>query len=266
MWKGSASKTVGRNADREVLYRSEDLLVVGVLPFTSRSTVITFTAWSEEPSLDKAGFGETFLTKYGFDAVHVICRDNQWYQYADIRAALDAAAARTALYRNRVAMGWSMGAYAAINFSEDLGVSRVIAVSPQFSVDPIKVDFETRWRRERAAITFRQDLIDSHTGDGAEVCVIYDDLHSLDRRHVELIRNHLPNLRELRLPGSGHPAGSVLLTLGILSTSVVRLIEGEDLGREIAALRATLVPICDSQRPSLWARTFPFFQPRRDSV
>ena len=229
-------------AVRTELYRSDNLLVVGVQPFGSRSVAITFCPWAPQPTLEQPGFGEGFLIKYGIDAIHVICRDNCWYQYDDTCAALDAAVAHAAPYANKVAMGWSMGGYAAINFSQYIGVDRVIAVSPQFSGDPAKVPFETRWSRDRRAIRFRHDRIDTLARDGRQIWLLFDDRHPIDRRHVELIRARL-NVIELALPHSGHPAGAILASLGMLANTVTRMIEGnldrEEFAAELHELQAS---------------------------
>lgn len=210
---------------RTVLYRSENLLVFGVQPFHSRSVVITFCSREAQPTLERSGFGEGFLINYGIDAIHIVCRDNSWYQYDDIYAALDAAVAHSQSYANKVAMGWSMGGYAAVNFSECLGVDRVIAVSPQFSADPLKVPRENRWRRDRRRIDFRHDLIHTFARGARQFTIVFDDRHALDRHHVERIKEWV-DIIELPLPDSGHPAGSLLASLGILATTITRLIEG----------------------------------------
>jgi hypothetical protein len=157
-------------------------------PFHDRSVVITFCSREAQPTLERSGFGEGFLFNYGIDAIHIVCSDNSWYQYDDIYAALDAAVGHLESYANKVAMGWSMGGYAAVNFSEYLGVDRVIAVSPQFSADPTKVPLETRWRRDRRRINFRHDLIHTLTRGRRQFCSVFDDRHALDRHHVERIK------------------------------------------------------------------------------
>jgi pimeloyl-ACP methyl ester carboxylesterase len=194
-------------------------------PFHDRSVVITFCSREAQPTLERSGFGEGFLFNYGIDAIHIVCSDNSWYQYDDIYVALDAAVGHLESYANKVAMGWSMGGYAAVNFSEYLGVDRVIAVSPQFSADPTKVPLETRWRRDRRRINFRHDLIHTLTRGRRQFCIVFDDRLALDRHHVERIKEWV-DIVELPLPHSGHPAGSLLASLGILATTITRLIEG----------------------------------------
>ena len=119
---------------RVVVYESAELRVVAVRPHRSRSAVVTFSSYVHHRTLDRPGFGEAFLLKYGIDAVHVVCRGNEWFQYDDLRPALELAAREIGGYENRVAYGLSMGGYAAINFSDWLGVDRVIAIAPQYSI------------------------------------------------------------------------------------------------------------------------------------
>lgn len=239
-----------------VCYRSENLVVGEIRPFAGRSVVVSFCPREDLPGLDRAGFGEAFLVKNGIDAVHILCRDNRWYQYDDIAAALAVAAAKTAGYANRVAVGWSMGGYAAINFSDRLGVNRVIAISPQFSPDPALVPFETRWLDERRDLVFRHDRIAALPRRGAEICVVYDDRHELDRAHVALIRQAI-DIVELPVSDSGHPAGARLASAGVLAGTIAGLIEGTldrkafaELVSRIAA--ENVAPAVPS--PRAWAR------------
>ena len=76
---------------RRVVYEAAELRVVAVRPHVGRSAVVTFSSYVNRRDLDRPGFGEAFLLKYGIDAVHLICRGNEWFQYDDIYDALDAA-------------------------------------------------------------------------------------------------------------------------------------------------------------------------------
>src|SRR4051794_1872432 len=133
---------------RETYYQSADLHVYGICPFAADRVVITFGSYSVTPGFDQPGFGERFLRKNRIDAVHIVPRSNRWYQYTDMPDALAAARARTGGYPLRIAYGSSMGGYAAINFSARLDAQRVIALSPQFSIDPTKMPKDRRWRHE----------------------------------------------------------------------------------------------------------------------
>jgi tetratricopeptide (TPR) repeat protein len=223
---------------RQILYESAELRVVAVRPHQSRSAVVTFQSYVHNRTLDRSGFGEAFLLKYGIDAVHVICRGNEWFQYDDIHPALDTAAREIRGYENRVAYGLSMGGYAAINFSDWLGVDRVIAISPQYSIDPRRMPAETRWLPDRHRIAFIQDRIDRLAGTAPPAFIVYDNQFALDCLHVAKIAQTVP-VTEIPIPYSGHPTDRVLVEAGLLSGLVRQLIEGDfdphAFARELAA-------------------------------
>jgi tetratricopeptide (TPR) repeat protein len=211
---------------RRILYESSELRVVAVRPYRSRSAVVTFSSHVNNRGLDRPGFGEAFLLKYGIDAVHVICRGNEWFQYEDIYRALDAAAREIGGYENRVAYGLSMGGYAAINFSDFLQVNRVVAISPQYSIDPRRMPAETRWLPDSHRISFVHDRIDRLAGAAPPVGIIYDDKFPLDCAHVGKIAETVP-VTEIPIPYSGHPSDRVLVEAGLLPSLVRQLIEGQ---------------------------------------
>src|SRR5690606_2946301 len=96
------------------LYRS-DTLCVRAFPGRDRSRwFITFDHLREEPSLDRAGFGEEFFRTRGISLVTVIGSGNDWYQYPDIERALDVTRRSLAGARARIVYGSSMGGYAAV--------------------------------------------------------------------------------------------------------------------------------------------------------
>jgi tetratricopeptide (TPR) repeat protein len=211
---------------RRVVYESAELRVVAIRLHRSRSAVVTFSSYVHHRTLDRPGFGEAFLLKYGIDAVHVICRGNEWFQYADIRPALEVAAREIGGYESRVAYGLSMGGYAAINFSDWLGVNRSIAIAPQYSIDPGRMPLETRWLSDRHRIAFVHDRIDCLADTAPPAFVIHDDKFPLDCAHVAKIAESVP-VTAIPIPYSGHPPDRVLVEAGLLSPLVRRLIEGD---------------------------------------
>lgn len=210
---------------RETCYRSDDLHVVAVCPFGSDTVVVTFSPYQFPPGLDNPGFGEAFFYKYGIDAVHVIAASNAWFQYPDIHAALDIVVARTARHARRVTYGSSMGGYAAINFSDRLGADGVIAISPQYSIDPRKMPEDRRWVHAAERIRFVHDDIAGLRRGARPIHVLYDDRNERERRQVARIGQHV-DLYEIRVPFAGHPATGMLVETRLLSPTVRGLIAG----------------------------------------
>jgi tetratricopeptide (TPR) repeat protein len=212
--------------DTETLYSSPNLEVVRRAPHGSAIVVITFQSFVDAHEPPRGGFGEAFLYENGFDAIHVISRSNAWYQYADMPAAL-AAIDTAAGAATRVTYGLSMGAYAAVRFARDVQAARVIAISPQYSIDPRSVPFEKRWSEFGATIRFLWDWPPVRAGaapTGPEVTAIYDP-HNLDISHVRLIAAQHP-LRHVPVPYGGHPVTALLSEAGLLPGLILDLIRG----------------------------------------
>jgi hypothetical protein len=140
-------------------------------------------------------------------------------------------------YRVRVGYGSSMGAYAALYFAKALELHKVIACSPQFSIDSGSVSFELRWIEEAASLSFNHTLM---TGDDdIEVIMLYDPFNALDKQHVNLIRAEFPNGQDIKLPFSGHPSITALAECEMLRHSLECLLDGKeiDLHRTRRAIR-----------------------------
>ena len=219
-----------------LLYRSEHFQARAVTGQGSGVVVVTFAPWQTRQSLDAAAFGEDYLRGRGIDAVHVTCARNSWYQHPDMAALVAAVdAALAGRYRRRVGYGSSMGAFAALAFSRPLALDEVIAISPQFSLAPEVVPFETRWRAEAAGLDWPFPL-DQGLSRQARVVVLYDPHHP-DARHVDLLRACRP-VTEMKLPFSGHPSGVFLQQAELIGPLISALVlEGADPADFRAAVR-----------------------------
>ena len=102
---------------RPLLFDGADVRVKDARLFGSPAVFVTFTSWTDDLTLDREGFAEAFLRGEGVDAVHVISRDNRWWQHAETLPAMAAVRAATAGYARVVTYGSSMGAYAAVRLA-----------------------------------------------------------------------------------------------------------------------------------------------------
>lgn len=221
----------------QVLFRSEDVLVRHVRAGATPSAVcfVTFGSYTNDYTLDREGFGEEFLRGEGIDAVHVINRDNRWYQYPEMDAALAAVAAVTITYPRVFTYGSSMGGYAALRFARAVGAATAIAISPQFSLDPRVVPFETRWQADLAAITFREGPVEP-----TERQLIFSDPKlELDAAHVRLFAALPTETAMVNVPYAGHPVGAIMAETGVLKDALRTILGGRfDKGQVERALRA----------------------------
>ena len=150
-------------------------------------------------------------------------RREDWYQYAEMPEAMAAVRGVVSGARRVLNYGVSMGAYAAIRFADAVGATGVLALSPQYSVDPAKAPFEERWREDGRRIVWRPE-IDGPIGSAVTPIVVFDT-RSHDARHVEMIRNDI-EIREIGVPNLGHPSTTVLAELGLLGPLVFESLDG----------------------------------------
>lgn len=239
------------------LYSSEHFRARAVTGSGSRQVVVTFAPWQSRQRLDAEAFGEEYLRGLGVDAIHITCARNEWYQHPDMLAVIAAVdAAAQGRYSRRVGYGSSMGAFAALAFSQPLRLDDVIAISPQFSLAPDVVPFETRWRDEAEHLDWPFPLAQGLSRD-ARVVVLYDPHHP-DARHVDLLRARRP-ITEMKLPFSGHPSGNFLQQAQLISPLLAALLLTQ---ADPAAFRCA-VRQGRRRSPSYWYSLSRMFSARR---
>lgn len=205
-----------------VLFRSDDLIVRRVPAGDGRTCFVTFGSYTNEYDLTRQGFGEDFLRDEGLTAIHVINRDNRWYQYPEITAALAEVAAAVAPAQQIFTYGSSMGGYAALRFARTVGARTAVAISPQFSLDPRVVPFEDRWQADLARITF----IEGAFAPTERQIVFYDTRLAQDAAHAAMFDVPGTETVMVGIPHAGHPVGPILAETGVLKTAIRAIVEG----------------------------------------
>ncbi len=218
------------------IFRSAELLVKGLRRHASACRIVTFESYTDNRTLDRPGFGEVFFDASGIDAIHIVPRNNDWYQYPEIDEACRRVRALTAPYPHVVAYGQSMGGYGTIRLGGRVGAQVALAISPQFSIDPGVASFEPRWAGDSARIDFAIERRATHPFV-AKAYIVYDP-HDLDARHVELYRPHT-EIVDIGLPNCGHPASGFVVDTGILQEAILDLCRGTF---NISALHAKARP------------------------
>ena len=120
-----------------------------------------------------------------------------------------------------------MGGYAAIAFCDELCADRVIAIAPQYSIDP---DFDTRWSKEARAIKEWHWTIKQGSCQGRKVTVIYDELMNADLRQITHLKKTVqPDAwHEIHVPFGGHTPAKLLAETGQISVVTSALLEDAD--------------------------------------
>ena len=227
----------GRIAAAQDLFRSDDVLVRGVTGFGGSLCYVTFASYTDDRTLDRAGFGEDFFRARGIDAIHVLSRENRWYQYPELPDALAAIARATAGHERVIAYGSSMGGFAALRYGASCGATVGLALSPQYSVDPAVAPFDQRWADDIARIAF---LDDAALPTLAEQYIVYDPRDPYDRRHFGLFAQASPT-HGVPISFGGHPVGSYLIETDLMRPLLEAVEQGsfdpKSFARELRARR-----------------------------
>lgn len=220
------------------LFRSDNVVVRRAPSADTRRWVVTFDNYGLGPGFDRPGFGEAYLRDAGVSAIHVLGRGDDWYQYPEMGEAMAAVRSAVARADRVLTYGSSMGGYAALRFADAVGAHAVLALSPQYSIDPAKVPFEKRWLADSHRLVFRPEI------EGRMSCacrpVVVFDATGADRRHVARIAAEI-EIEAIGLPHVQHPATTFLAEMGLLGPLVLALLAADvdtaDLRRRARSLR-----------------------------
>lgn len=188
---------------------------------------------------DPGAFGDprpvrSFLDQ-GMSHLHLQARWNDWYINAETDALERLLCEFTQGFERRVAMGFSMGGYAAFRFAQALRLDQLIAVSPQFSISPRQVPFDKRYRD--CAGGFDDALGDlASRGTATGGVILADPFRPMDLRNADLICAAFPQMRLARLAGAGHPASRVIREGGKFGKLQAQLIKAQVPLRRITAI------------------------------
>lgn len=193
---------------RRVLLDTPDILVVGNFCQNSDTIIFAFGDMLTRPDPDNA-WGEAPSVKYGADVVSFVSRYRTWFPLATTLAAVDLVREVTKdRYATRITYGGSMGGYAAIRYSAGLHADRVVALVPQFTIDPDKVS-DRRYNKyfDPELNTDMAVRADDVSGD---VLLVSDPSYELDEQHIRLFQSVFPDALRMPLYNTEHNATALL--------------------------------------------------------
>ena len=83
---------------------------------------------------------EKSLMKYNYAVVGIMPKQKSWFPASSMAALLEYLDPILKQFKNIVGYGGSMGGYAAIKYAKALKMNRVVAMVPQYSIDPLEVE------------------------------------------------------------------------------------------------------------------------------
>lgn len=196
--------------------RGEDHLIVS---FDNLSSV-------RDNPVDRDPWGYEFVRKSGWSHLGVMGYAGDWYRSGAlidemIRLRDEGLFAR---YGKVTLMGTSMGAFAACAFASLAPGCTVIAFSPQETLDPRLVPWETRFGSGRKA-NWSGRFASANEGltHAGKAWLFHDPCFAPDRRHAQRFDN--PTARHVAMRLSGHKTAMILRAGGVLSDMVRRIVE-----------------------------------------
>lgn len=191
-----------------------------------------------EGDVARDGWGYAFAAARGWSYLGVLAHVPTWFRDPALHAAL-AELQRAGFFGDFRAVGMigtSMGAFGACAFAPLAPGCRIVALSPQATLDPRKVPWEARWPTAR-----RQDwdgpFASAPEGVAAaeRAHLIYDPLEAADRRHIALFEG--PAVRRLPLPLGGHKTALHLRNADVLWSVVETALTGDLTAASFATVR-----------------------------
>jgi pimeloyl-ACP methyl ester carboxylesterase len=217
-------------ADGEMVFRGEHYEVRRWASHRPGPAVVIFENWKPNPGFAGEFSGQRFFTKRGIACIGIRPARNDWYQGREM-AAVIAAIRKHTVGAKLIGYGGSMGGYAALNFSEDLDLHAVIAICPQFSIQPSRAPFEKRWQNEAAATTFHHDKID-RIRPIQRGHIVYDPW-CVDGLHAQrILARHA--LSPVKIHFGGHHVMQALVQMDIYSALLLDLVGGTFDGKRFA--------------------------------
>ena len=165
---------------------------------------------------------EKSLHKYDFNVIGIMPKQKSWFPEHSLHAMFAAIESVIAPFKIRIGYGGSMGGYAAIKYANLLDLKRVVALVPQYSINPDEVTDSRYNMFFNAELNANMQVQPHDVALEREYIVIYDPYCAEDRAHYVKLQQVLPKIQTLTLPFTGHDAIAVLASSALLHDLLVR--------------------------------------------
>jgi len=195
----------------DIIYQSNDLRAV-LYPGADNPRQL----FCEFDYLDNARDGfpdirpKPSMVNRGFSVLRIDTSSNNWFLSGDIPAFKSMLNSLSQNYECCSSIAFSMGVAAALMFSNDLKLDRIMAFSPVVSIfeDDIRDRRFKSFRKYVENPEFRHMWKDGNRGLKGGVC--YDPFVPVDVDQARLIQHYYNGMRPVALPFGGHPCTRVI--------------------------------------------------------
>ena len=159
---------------------------------------------------------EKSLLKHDFNVIGIMPKQKSWFPESSMRQMFAAIEDLIAPFKTRIGYGGSMGGYAAIKYSNLLDLKRVVALVPQYSINPDDVEDPRYNMFFHAELNANMQIQPQDVSAEREYIVVYDPYCPEDRAQYVKLEQVLPHIHTLNLPFTGHDAIAVLASSELL--------------------------------------------------
>ncbi len=204
-----------RRMDKQIVFEDDDIRVI-FLKGHSRELVFSFGDLITKANGMSIN-AEKSLSKYDYNVIGVMPKRKSWFPAASMQAMLEQIQPILAQFDYVAGYGGSMGGYAAIKYSRLLGMNRVIAFVPQYSINPDEVNDRRYSEFFDADLNANMRIERSDIAPDSEYILVYDPYFEADHEHYSKIQPLIPQLYTIHLPFTGHDALAVLASSTLLN-------------------------------------------------
>ena len=159
---------------------------------------------------------EKSLLKHDFNVIGIMPKQKSWFPESSMRQMFAEIEDLIAPFKTRIGYGGSMGGYAAIKYSNLLDLKRVVALVPQYSINPEDVEDPRYNMFFHAELNANMQIQPQDVSAEREYIVVYDPYCPEDRAQYVKLEQVLPHIHTLNLPFTGHDAIAVLASSELL--------------------------------------------------
>ncbi|OTG80414.1 hypothetical protein B9T31_16135 [Acinetobacter sp. ANC 4558] len=160
---------------------------------------------------------EKSLEKFQYNVIGIMPKEKSWFPESSMLNMMAAIQEYLAPFKTRIGYGGSMGGYAAIKYSNLLDLQRIVALVPQFSIDPLDVT-DLRYNMfYHEEVNREMKIKPEDVSENREYIVVYDPYYEEDSAHYIKIKALIPHVNTLHLPHTGHDAIAILASSKLLN-------------------------------------------------
>lgn len=221
--------------DKQIVFEDEHIRAI-YLKGTSETLVLSFGDLITRAKGNSIN-AEKSLSKYEYSVIGIMPKQKSWFPAVSMLGVLAAIQPILAQFKNIVSYGGSMGGYAAIKYARAFGMNRVVAMVPQYSIDPAEVNDRRYTDFYDAELNANMRIQAEDIVDQCEYIIVYDPYFDLDREHYEKIKPLIPQLKTLHLPYTGHDAIAVLANSALLHDFIEHPFDSTYFYKQIRAVK-----------------------------